>query len=148
MPKYGGNRGGHLSSGTIRNRQLFQIIVERQLFLFQEGDMFLQWHGEILAYALGRRLIMEPVHYFFAALERRRAGRREEYSRNDAANDGAVKTFVVGQIFQNRKAAHAAASELDRTFAQTFFHLVKIDIVPRARIADDDERFRFHRAPS
>ena len=75
---------------------------------------------------------MEAFHHFFAALERRRSRRRENYSRDEGADNRSMEIFVLRKIFENWKTAHAAAGELNRPFAQTFFEFIKIDIVPSA----------------
>ena len=55
---------------------------------------------------------------------------------------GAVKIFVVGQIRQYRIGAAPAHRELDGTFAQALLQFIEIEIVPAARIADDDDGLR------
>src|SRR5262249_8187151 len=138
----------HLRTWAIWNRQSLQIIVEREFFLFQKRDTLLERHREIFARALRQSLGMKAFHHLIAAPERRCARRREKYPRDNPANNRPVKTFVLRQILKNWKTAHPAARELDRTFAKTFLEFIKIDIVPRSRVADDDNRLRLNRASS
>src|SRR5438105_354557 len=88
---------------------------------------------------------MKPPYRFFGELHRRRTGRGEEQRRHDTTNNGAVKTFVVGQICQHGISASAADTELDRAFAETFLKFIKIDIEPAAGIPDDNNRLRSDR---
>src|SRR4029453_8698414 len=110
--------------------------------------MFFQWHGQIFAGALGRSLIVKSFHSFFGPLHRRSTWRGKKQMRNDTANDCAVKIFVVRQIDQSRKNGGTGHRELDGPLAKAFLKLIKIDIEPSARIADDDERFWFNSATS
>src|SRR5438552_10757189 len=90
---------------------------------------------------------MKPFHCLFAALHRRRSGRRKKKARDDAANDGAVEGLILRQIREHRIAAAAAHRKLDRALAQTFFHFIKIDIVPTAGSTDDHDRSRSEASP-
>src|SRR4029077_275494 len=135
-------------SGTIWNRQTFQQIVESQLLLLEKRNTLFQWKSEVLARALGWGLRMKPLHRLFAALHRRRAGRRKKQSRNKTANNRAVEAFILRQVGEHRIAAAAAHRELHRTLPQALFHFIKIDIVPTARVTDDHKRLRSDASPS
>ena len=107
----------HLRIRTIGNGQPFQQIIESEVLLFEERDMFFQWHRQILAGTLGKRLSVRPAHCFFPALHRRRAGRGDEHARYHAAYNRSVKTFIVSEIGQHRVSAASAHRKLDGTFA-------------------------------
>ncbi len=92
---------------------------------------------------MGRRLLVIAAERLVGSFQKRTA-RREEHARDDAANDGAVKTFVVSEIGEHRVGATSRKRELDRTFAESAFQLIEIEIEQRARIADDDNRLWFH----
>jgi hypothetical protein len=79
--------------------------------------MFFQRHRQILADTLRRRLSVGSAHRFFRALHRRRTGWCDEQARHDAANNCAVKIFVIGEIGQHRIRTASAHRELDGTFA-------------------------------
>ena len=106
--------------------------------------MFFQRHRQILAGPLRGRLRVISAHGFLRALHRWRSGWRNEQARHDTADDRAVKTFVIGQVGQYRIRAPSAHCELDGTFAQSFLQFIKIEIVPAARVADNDDGLGIH----
>ena len=87
---------------------------------------------------------MRSPNGFFSALHWRRARWRDKQTGNDTANDCAVKILVIGQVGQYRISATAAHCQLNGTFAQSLLKFVEIEIVPAARIADDDDGLGFH----
>ena len=89
----------------------------------------------------------ETAHGFFPAFHGRRARRGEKQTGHETANNRAVKSFIVGQISQDRISATSGHRELHRAFAQTFLQFVEIEIEPATRIADDDDRFGLHAPP-
>src|SRR5436190_22976557 len=99
--------------------------------------MFFQWHGEILADTLRGCLSMRSPNRFFSALHGRRPRWCDKQTRNDTANDRAVKIFVISQVGQNRISATAAHCQLNGTFAYSLLMFVKIEIVQTTRIIDD-----------
>src|SRR5437588_7435996 len=108
--------------------------------------MLFEVHAEIFARSLSRRLVAISLHPLFRPLHRRRTRRREKQTGNEAANDRAVKTLVACEIVQDRPDGRSSHRELNRTFAQSLLEFVKIDIEPRARIANDDNRFGLNAA--
>src|SRR5437870_968559 len=91
---------------------------------------------------------MSPPNGFLSAIHRRAARRRDKQTGNNTANDCAVKILVTGQIGQYRVSATAAHCQLNGTFAQSLLKFVEIEIVPAARIADDDDGLGFHASAS
>ena len=69
----------HLGVRAIRNRQLLEQRVEREVFLFQKGDMLFEEHAEMMTRSLGRRLLVKAVQALspkFPAADRRGAKNR------------------------------------------------------------------------
>ena len=70
---------------------------------------------------------MIAIECLFGSFQKRTA-RREEHARNNAADDRAVKTLVVGEIGEYRIGATSGKSELDRTFAESLFQFIEVEI--------------------
>src|SRR6476659_6905541 len=90
--------------------------------------MFFQWHGEILADTLRGCLSMRSPDGFFSSIHRWRARRGDKQAWNDAANDCAVKIFVLSQVGQHWISTTAAHCQLNGTLAQSLLKLVKIKV--------------------
>src|SRR5204863_8945775 len=104
---------------------------EREVFLFEKGDMLFKEHPQVMARPLRQRLLAITSQGFFGSFYQRPAG-GEEHARHNAADDGAVKLFVVRQLRQHRISATSRKSDLDRTFAQPSFQLIEVEIEYRA----------------
>ncbi|MBA2743812.1 MAG: hypothetical protein H0U43_05805 [Chthoniobacterales bacterium] len=70
----------------------------------------------------------------------------EEHPGHDAADDGAVEMLVVREVFQNWIGATAGERQLDRAPAKAAFQFIEVHVEPRARVADDGDRFRLELA--
>ena len=88
---------------------------------------------------------MRPAHGFFPAFHGGCARRGKKQTGHETANNRAVKSFIVGEISQDRISATSGHRQLHRTFTQPFLQFVKIQIEPATRIADDNDRFGFTR---
>src|ERR1700730_3508528 len=106
--------------------------------------MLFEPHAEVFARALGRRLVVKSFDAFFGTFHRRTSRWGEKEERHEAADYRAVEIFIFSKIRQRRENGGASHRQLDRPFAQTFLHLIKIDIEPRARVADYYDRFGLH----
>ncbi len=127
----------------IWNWKLFEEHLECEIVFLEEGDVFFQRKSEIMPPAL--RDCLGAI-----SLERRlrpfkqRPSRREKHSRDDAANNRAMKMLVVGEVGQDRIGTASCQGELDRPAAQSLFQFIQIEIKKRPRIADDHNRIRFY----
>ena len=130
---------------AIRNGQLFEKDVEREVFLFEKRDMLFEEHAQVMARPLRQGLLAIAAKRLFGSFQKRSA-RREEHARDNAADDGAVKTFVVREIGEHWIGATSGKSELDRTFAEPFFQLIEVEIEQGARFTDNNHRLGIHAA--
>src|SRR5207248_2269963 len=128
--------------GPIRDRQAFQKLLEREVLLLEKCDVFFEWHAEIFTGALRRSLSVRPAHGFFPAFHWGCAWRGKKQPGHETANNCAVKSFVVRKVSQDWVTAPSTHRQLHRAFAQSFLQFVEIEIVPAARIANNDNRLR------
>ena len=137
----------HLGVGPVRNRQFLKKRAERQVVLLQTGEPFLEINPENVARALGIRLGVRSAHRFFRTIHRRRTRRREKQSRDNAANDRAVKALVVDQIGQDWESRSCPAARVaPGACPSPFSSSSRSESNKGARIADDDKRLRLDAA--
>ena len=106
-------------------RQPTEQRAEGKVILLHDRRPFFEMDAEIVTRSLGISLgvCVAPLSRYGSS-EATRWG--EEKSRDDAANDRAVKGFVLRQVGQNRKRAAPRLSELDGTLPKSVFEFVEI----------------------
>lgn len=128
-------------AGTIRDGQFFEESLRRQVSLFEKCHMLLQRHRQEVTGALRQSLRVKTLHGFSGVFDEWTA-RRKKHSRHNAADDRAMESFVIREIFQHRKRATPGLRQLHRPGPEAALQFVKVRIKPGARIADDDDRAR------
>src|SRR5437870_9002832 len=93
------------------------------------------------------RLGVRSPHGFFSAFHWWCARRGKKQPGHETANNRTVKSFVVGEISQDRITATSTHRQLHRTFTQPFLQFVEIEIEPTTGIADDNDRFGLRTPP-